>query len=494
MSSYSDLMAVIDPSNYDDSEDEIAAQNAMTALDNCATWAQNIVDSLRNGYEPAITGALQSAVSNWVADYVRRITEHKEGLSTATTHYDAARTAMTTAASQAQSLASDADITNNCEWLTLEPEVVVEGVSYTGKAYAAKLKSQYMEERERLAQEYLDAMNSTMAEHAALKPIPDSSEGAPDMGGGGIHTMGGGSGAYPGGGGAAYSSGGAAVHGSASAGAVSAGSVAPTPGLSASGAIPFGAAAPGSLGSAILTNRERLLDALPPSAASWLRPEAGSPGSRGNPITDPERLSHLDLLKTPVNQRMTSDGPVGGYVPPPVADAFHPGWRTGPGFSTTATGHGGGSAASIAMAGGVIGTGAAALARGGASGLSGLIPAGGAAALAGQVPGTGMLSAMTGATGMYPGMVGAGYGAPGTSATGARGAGPIRGAAMGGIGPAGSERREKKDKKRRRRPAGYDVPHPDDEAAVGTTESASTGAGTANALAPLAAKEEDDRW
>ena len=65
---------------------------------------------------------------------------------------------------------------------------------------------------------------------------------------------------------------------------------------------------------------------------------------------------------------------------------------------------------------------------------------------------------------------------------------------MGGIGPAGSERREKKDKKRRRRPAGYDVPHPDDEAAVGTTESASTGAGTAKALAPLAAKEEDDRW
>lgn len=492
MSSYSDLMAVIDPSNYDDSEDEIAAQNAMTALDNCATWAQNIVDSLRNGYEPAITGALQSAVSNWVADYVRRITEHKEGLSTATTHYDAARTAMTTAASQAQSLASDADITNNCEWLTLEPEVVVEGVSYTGKAYAAKLKNQYMEERERLAQEYLDAMNSTMAEHAALKPIPDSSEGAPDMGGGGIHPMGGGSGAYPGGGGAAYSSGGAAVHGSASAGAVSAGSVAPAPGLSASGAIPFGAAAPGSLGSAILTNRERLLGALPPSAASWLRPEAGSPGSRGNPITDPERLSHLDLLKTPVNQRMTSDGPVGGYVPPPVADAFHPGWRTGPGFSTTATGHGGGSAAAgTAMVGGVIGTGAAALARGGASGLSGLIPAGGAAALAGQVPGTGMLSAMTGATGMYPGMVGAGYGAPGTST---RGMTPVRGAAMGGVGPAGSERREKKDKKRRRRPAGYDVPSPDDEAAVGTAESASTGAGTANALAPLAAKEEDDRW
>jgi len=93
MSSYSDLMAVIDPSNYDDSEDEIAAQNAMTALDNCATWAQNIVDSLHNDYEPAITGALQSAVSNWVADYVRRITEHKEGLSTATTHYDAARPA-----------------------------------------------------------------------------------------------------------------------------------------------------------------------------------------------------------------------------------------------------------------------------------------------------------------------------------------------------------------------------------------------------------------
>ena len=46
-----------------------------------------------------------------------------------------------------------------------------------------------MEERERLAQEYLDAMNSTMAEHAALNPIPDSSEGAPDMGGGGVHPV-----------------------------------------------------------------------------------------------------------------------------------------------------------------------------------------------------------------------------------------------------------------------------------------------------------------
>lgn len=492
MSSYSDLMAVIDPSNYDDSEDEIVAQNAMTALDNCATWAQNIVDSLQNDYEPAITGALQSAVSSWVADYVRRINEHKEGLSAATTHYDAARTAMTTAASQAQSLASDADITNNCEWLTLEPEVVVEGVSYTGKAYAAKLKNQYMEERERLAQEYLDTMNSTMSEHAALKPIPDSSEGAPDMGGGGVHPMGGGSGVHPGGGGAAYSSGGASAHGSTSASAVSAGSIALTPGLSTSDAIPFGTTAPSSLGSAILTNRERLLDALPPSATSWLRPEAGSPGSRGNPITDPERLSHLDLLKTPVNQRMTSDGPVGGYVPPPVADAFHPGWRTGPGFSTTATGHGGGlAAAGTAMVGGVIGTGAAALARGGVSGLSGLIPAGGATTLAGQVPGTGMLSAMTGATGMYPGMVGAGYGAPGTST---RGMTPVRGAAMGGVGPAGSERREKKNKKRRRRPAGYDIPRPDDEIAARTVKSASTGAGSVDTLTPLATKEEDDRW
>ena len=143
------------------------------------------------------------------------------------------------------------------------------------------------------------------------------------------------------------------------------------------------------------------------------------------------------------------------------------------------------------MAGGVIGTGAAALARGGASGLSGLIPAGGAVALAGQVPGTGMLSAMTGATGMYPGMVGAGYGAPGTST---RGMTPVRGAAMGGVGPAGSERREKKNKKRRRRPAGYDIPRPDDEIAARTVKSASTGAGSVDTLTPLATKEEDDRW
>jgi len=63
MSSYSRLMAVIDPSNYDDSADNDAATSALNALEECATKAQAILDSMKNSDNPAIGGPLEVAVS-----------------------------------------------------------------------------------------------------------------------------------------------------------------------------------------------------------------------------------------------------------------------------------------------------------------------------------------------------------------------------------------------------------------------------------------------
>lgn len=61
---------------------------------------------------------------------------------------------------------------------------------------------------------------------------------------------------------------------------------------------------------------------------SYRRPPSDGWGSRYQPITDPRALRHLDLLNTPINAKMTADGPVGGYIPPRVNDLDDPRWST----------------------------------------------------------------------------------------------------------------------------------------------------------------------
>ena len=302
MSSYSRLMAVIDPSNYDDSADNDAATSALNALEECATKAQAILDSMKNSDNPAIGGPLEVAVSAWVNDYIRRIREHKTDLETARSHYTTARAAMKTAAVQAQSLPTDSAISEYCDTITGNDTgntsttsgtgttgntsgdggfstVVVAGLIVGAAAYECGLILQQTAERERLAKEYLDTMNSTMTTEATnllTPPSGGSPWGSPDTGYGAAYT------------GGSRSSGGLGGPGGA-------GGTVPAPDLAGSVTSP-----PPALGGAILSNR-------PPEASmrDWVFPAPGEPGSRSNPITDPEQLKGLDLLHTPVNQRMT---------------------------------------------------------------------------------------------------------------------------------------------------------------------------------------------
>lgn len=60
----------------------------------------------------------------------------------------------------------------------------------------------------------------------------------------------------------------------------------------------------------------------------YRRPPASGPGSRTEPINDPNALRHLDLYNTPVNPRMSADGPIGGYLPAAVTDGTDPRWSS----------------------------------------------------------------------------------------------------------------------------------------------------------------------
>ncbi len=482
MSSYSRLMAVIDPSNYDDSADNDAATSALNALEECATKAQAILDSMKNSDNPAIGGPLEVAVSAWVNDYIRRIREHKTDLETARSHYTTARAAMKTAAVQAQSLPTDSAISEYCDTITGNDTgntsttsgtgttgntsgdggfstVVVAGLIVGAAAYKWGLILQQTAERERLAKEYLDTMNSTMTTEATnllTPPSGDSPWGSPDTGYEAAYT------------GGSRSSGGLGGPGGA-------GGTVPAPDLAGSVTSP-----PPALGGAILSNR-------PPEASmrDWVFPAPGEPGSRSNPITDPEQLKGLDLLHTPVNQRMTSDGPVGGHLPPPVDNVFDPAWRTG--FLGQALG-GRTGAGDLAMAGGVIGAGAvAAVARSGMSGLAGL-SATGAGGLFSRVPGGGILSpssaaAARGGTGMVPPLMG---GAPAGTDSGKTAGSKGKGAAD----HAGQDAK-KDDKKRQRKRKGH-ILRPQD-ATPETIDGQAQGAGSLNDLQPIETQE-DDRW
>ena len=275
----------------------------------------------------------------------------------------------------------------------------------------------------------------------------------------------------------------------------------------------------------------------------WAYPTAGEPGSPSNPITDPAQLSHIDLTTTPVNQRMTPNGPVGGHMPADVLNVDDPAWRavppsgggariaggvlmatSGVGAAGVAVSHGGGFSGigglatgvagsplrSVAPAGGVLrpsallGGGAVGRGAGVAGVRSGVAPvgSGGAGGRGGLAGTSGQSEARSGAAGSRGGVAGRGAagsarGAAGvveTRGAGSRGgvagrgaAGSARGAA--GVVGSGSKGRGKKKAEARRRNS--EVVRVDglDESTVGVMGG---GAGSADQLRPVCRDEGED--
>ena len=250
-------------------------------------------------------------------------------------------------------------------------------------------------------------------------------------------------------------------------------------------------------------------------ASGWTYPPAGELGSVSNPISDPADLARYDLTTTPVNQRMTPNGPVGGHMPADVLNVNDPAWRAVP----SAAGGGARIAGGVLVAGSAAGAAGAALSYGGgfagigglASGASGsalraVAPAGGVLRPS-ALPGGGVAGAVGGAgRGGGAGVVGRGGVAPvgsgGAGSAGGRGAsGGVAG--RGGVSAAGrgasgagavgrggvGDRREKKGQVRRR---AYDVVRVDALEERGA-QMMGGAAGSADQLKPIA-RDADADW
>lgn len=160
----------------------------------------------------------------------------------------------------------------------------------------------------------------------------------------------------------------------------------------------------------------------------YRRPPATGPGSRNEPVNDPQALRHLDLYRTPINPRMSSDGPIGGYLPAHVTDGADPRWS-----SQHSQPPAGSSRASISAGMLLGGGGAAALGRSTLLGTQGTAPTPGSGASAYGAAGFGPGSSSAGGVSTASAL--SGLRAPGTSAAGVSPASGVAGMARSGITP-----------------------------------------------------------
>lgn len=230
----------------------------------------------------------------------------------------------------------------------------------------------------------------------------------------------------------------------------------------------------------------------------------GEPGSRLNPVTNPQDLMDIDLLHTRVNGDRHANGVIGGHTPASPVDRDHPLWRLngGPASESSTAGRLGGA--------GMLGAGAL--------GLRGSARMGSAASIMGRAGGVGSSAGSTALrTGSYsgagfgkytpPAPAGAtGAGANGTSgvtgmsgASGANGAGSSaagsRAQGTGGfMGAGGAGTGGKKDEKKaqRRRYTPFRFGDDEDELPEGYVNPLSQTYGSDKDIAP--APRKDDGW
>lgn len=195
----------------------------------------------------------------------------------------------------------------------------------------------------------------------------------------------------------------------------------------------------------------------------------GEPGTRTNPITDPQDLMGIDLMHTRIGGDRHANGTIGGYTPAPPTDRDHPLWRINGGPSTAALG-----------GAGLLGAGALGV---------------GTAARMHASPTLGAASALR--AGTYSGIGFGSYtpptttGVPGTStAAGKNAAGrPGMSGIMGSGAGAGASKDEKKTPKRKYEPFRIDD---EDELPPGYVNPMSQTYGSDKDITPAPTK--DDGW
>ena len=437
------------PLASEDLAEDNRAGNAHTDVDTAKDTSECFTADESVGQSQTKSGA-----DRWMSYFISDVNRHLQRIESSKAHHLAVREEMHTQVANTQQLnpellsAWEIETYSGKEKVTI-PDASVSArmggaVEASGDAYLAALEAQRNEVREARAQEILNAVNTKGKQEAQSFAsqkddyVPDAWQSHGDDGQQG--GAGGGGNGRRGGGGAG-------------------GGLVPTVGAHT-------VAGSGSNG--------------------WAYPTAGEPGSPSNPITDPAQLSHIDLTTTPVNQRMTPNGPVGGHMPADVLNVDDPAWRavppsgggariaggvlmatSGVGAAGVAVSHGGGFSGigglatgvagsplrSVAPAGGVLrpsallGGGSVGRGAGVAGMRSGVAPvgSGGAGGRGGLVGSSGLSEARSGGGGAGSRGGVAGRGAAGVveargagSARGAAGVVETRGAGSRGGGGAGS--------------------------------------------------------
>lgn len=450
--------------------DDSAEIDSVNAIKQSISECEAALATFRS--DAQMSGDIARAVNSWIEEFSGRLADRKAQLELNLAVHNAARAAMATARTrrleEAEGILMSPSEYN--EWAR-QPSVEVGGVCYTGAAYAAALQDQLRVQRDEIARRILDDMNSAIegcANDVITQPVkredPEPDPGADDQ--------------YTG-----------TRSGGFSANAANARSVASSASFSAA------SLASATLGGAVLTTRV-IRPLTGGTAPTWRRPPAGHLGSPGNPINDPQQLSHKDLLRTPVGQRMTPDGPTGGYLPrdPHALEALRHQRSTAEWLNSSPRSGNDGSTTSMAAVGGMLGIGAGtgtALARSSVSGIPSLATStAGGSALTSHVGGTGMLSmnnqqAASAAAGSAPqAMLNGGAASTAANASRAGAASSVQ---------SGQSSKDKKDKKRSSSRIGYDVLRIDDEPTIETRPQAALESGSALDLAPLPSQE-SDQW
>ena len=478
------------PLASEDLAEDNRAGNAHTDVDTAKDTSECFTADESVGQSQTKSGA-----DRWMSYFISDVNRHLQRIESSKAHHLAVREEMHTQVANTQQLnpellsAWEIETYSGKEKVTI-PDASVSArmggaVEASGDAYLAALEAQRNEVREARAQEILNAVNTKGKQEAQSFAsqkddyVPDAWQSHGDDGQQG-GAGGGGNGRRGGGGGNGRRGGGGAG-----------GGLVPT----------VGAHTVAGSGS-----------------SEWTTPAPGEPGSASNPISDPAELARYDLTTTPVNQRMTPNGPVGGHMPADVLNVDDPAWRavppsgggariaggvlmatSGVGAAGVAVSHGGGFSGigglatgvagsplrSVAPAGGVLrpsallGGGAVGRGAGVAGMRSGVAPVGSG--------GAGGRGGLVGSSGLSEARSGGGAAGSARGATGGRGAaGSARGAA-GVVGSGSKGRGKKKDEARRRN---YEVVRVDglDESTVGVMG----GAGSADQLRPVCRDEGED--
>ena len=407
------LQLSVKPEGSQDTEERTISSDVHTAVDEAKGTSEEFQRDKSVGQSQTKEGA-----DGWMASFGVESKRHLETIKSSKAHHETLRIKMADLVQQGASLSPTLieplleSLRHSSELVTIPVDMrgmFGGAVEATGRAYISALEKVKNEEREQAAKAILDQLNSVGKEHASTiqTPIPDPPVPGPDD-----------DDDKP-------------------------GPVPPVPPKPRRPVNPDPRPGGGGAGN-VVTGGVSGLTGGGSGVSGWVRPSGDELGSISNPITDPDDLSHIDLARTPINARMTPNGPVGGHMPADVLNIDDPAWRAVPPSSGGAARIVGGTlvaGSAAGAAGGFLGRG------GGYGGIAGMTPG---AALRPTAPAGGVLRSPSlsgggagvagrgGVSGVLGREAGAGSARGGAAGRGGAGAGGRGGAGVAGRGGAGT--------------------------------------------------------